>query len=86
MRPTAPCQIAQTRTDVDNLVKFVFDSMNTILYEDDRQITSVHLIKVLDNDGMCQGSTEIQLQSFNEEDVSILMKNSFAISNGGESI
>lgn len=79
MRPSAPSEIAQTRTDVDNLVKFVFDSMNTILYEDDRQIMSVHVIKVLDNEGMCQGSTEVLLQSVTEEDVGTLMKNSFAI-------
>ncbi|CAJ1913374.1 unnamed protein product [Cylindrotheca closterium] len=79
MRPNAPSQTAQTRTDVDNLVKFVFDSMNTILYEDDRQIMSVHVIKVLDNEGMCQGSTEVLLQSVTEEDVGALMSNSFAI-------
>lgn len=85
MRPNAPSQMAQTRTDVDNLVKFVFDSMNTILYEDDRQIMSVHVIKVLDNEGMCKGSTEVQLQSVTEQDVGNLMTNSFTITgHGGE--
>lgn len=79
MRPTAPSQTAQTRTDVDNLVKFVFDSMNTILYEDDRQIMSVHVVKVLDNEGMCEGSTEVLLQSITDDDVESLMENSFAI-------
>ena len=76
LRENAPPRIAQTRTDVDNLVKFVFDSMNEILYEDDRQIMSVHVIKLLDNEDMCEGSTEVILRSIKETDVDQVILNS----------
>jgi hypothetical protein len=33
MRDTAPHATSQTRTDVDNLTKFVLDAMNLVLYE-----------------------------------------------------
>lgn len=77
MRESAPPQTSQTRTDVDNLVKFVFDSMNEILYQDDRQIMSLQVAKVLDNEGMCEGSTEILLRSIEDKDVQNLIEKSF---------
>lgn len=77
MRDTAPSQISLTRTDVDNLAKFVLDSLNGILYEDDRQICSLHVTKVLDNDGNCKGSTEISCSPLSDSDLSVLIPNSF---------
>lgn len=79
MRENAPPQTSQTRTDVDNLTKFVLDSMNELLYEDDRQILSLHVTKVLDNEGLCEGSTEVYVRSINEKDVDILIHNSSGI-------
>jgi Endodeoxyribonuclease RusA len=57
-----------TSSDVDNLAKFVLDSMNDILYADDRQIVSLHAIKVydsfcVDNDSCCLGSTNVCIRS-----------------------
>ena len=54
---------AELRTDVDNLAKFVLDSCNELLYEDDKQIVSLHITKIYDNDDICLGSTEICLRS-----------------------
>ena len=79
MKESAPSQTSQTRTDVDNLTKFVLDSMNEILYPDDRQIASLHVTKLLDNEGMCEGSTEVYLQSIRDEDVDTLLLNSFQV-------
>ena len=77
MRPDAPPQTAQTRSDVDNLTKFVLDSLNELLYEDDRQVLSLHVTKLLDNDGMCTGSTEIHARRIcSEEDIEGIIQNS----------
>lgn len=49
---TAPTRVTPApRTDVDNLAKFVLDSMNELLYEDDRQVVSLHATKMRDNSG-----------------------------------
>lgn len=55
-------------SDVDNLAKFVLDSLNGVLYEDDRQVISLHAIKVYDdfcptNENCCLGSTEICIRA-----------------------
>ena len=79
LKKTAPPQTSTIRTDVDNLTKFVLDSMNEVLYEDDRQIMSIHVTKLLDNDGDCEGSTEVYLRSMKEEDVESILTSSFSI-------
>ena len=77
MRPDAPPQTAQTRSDVDNLTKFVLDSLNELLYEDDRQVLSLHVTKLLDNDGMCTGSTEVYARRIHsEQDIENIVQNS----------
>ena len=68
-----------SRTDIDNLAKFVLDSLNGILYDDDKQIHSLQLIKILDttddnddndnDEGCCAGSTEIVCWSLTESDI-----------------
>jgi len=73
LRDSAPSALSPTRTDVDNLAKFVLDSLNGILYEDDRQIHSLYVTKLLDNDGLCQGSTEISCRPLCETDVNTLV-------------
>lgn len=76
LRESAPSQTS-SRVDVDNLTKFVLDSMNEVLYQDDRQIVSIHVTKILDNEGMCQGSTEVYLRSIEEEAMETLINNAF---------
>jgi len=79
LKKKAPSRLSPIRTDVDNLAKFVLDSMNGILYEDDRQITSIHATKLLDDVDLCEGSTEIHIRSINEEDIKEILESSISI-------
>ena len=38
------------KVDLDNLSKCVLDAMNGVIYEDDRQITALHLFKAYDKE------------------------------------
>jgi Holliday junction resolvase RusA-like endonuclease len=72
--PAAPTQIwPPTRMDVDNLAKFVLDSLNGLLYEDDRQVVSLHVTKLRDDQDECKGSTEVCLRVVGEEDLNTLL-------------
>jgi Holliday junction resolvase RusA-like endonuclease len=74
LKASAPRLIADSRTDVDNMAKFVMDSMNKVLYPDDRQIASLRVTKVLDDDGLCEGSTEICIRAIGKHDLDVLTK------------
>jgi hypothetical protein len=79
LKESAPTQTAATRCDVDNLAKFVLDSLNGLLYHDDRQISSLHVTKLLDNHEDCRGSTEICLRVLADDNVSTLLNNTFEL-------
>jgi Holliday junction resolvase RusA-like endonuclease len=49
LKQNAP-MLVQRKVDVDNLAKFVLDSLNGILYEDDHQIVSLYCSKCYDDD------------------------------------
>lgn len=55
-------EILPRKTDVDNLAKFVLDSLQGIVYEDDKQVVALHLIKVWDSTDECRGATDIALR------------------------
>lgn len=55
-----------TRTDVDNLAKFVLDSLNGVLYEDDKQVASLQVTKVYDDEYPCTGSTDVIIRAMTE--------------------
>ena len=57
-----------TRVDVDNLAKFVLDSLNGVLYVDDRQVMELHVMKVFDNDDVCAGKTEVWISRLDDDD------------------
>lgn len=64
------------KVDVDNLAKFVLDSLNGILYHDDQQIFSLSATKVYDNSVSNDGATYLHLHSIpaeNEEEISQFM-------------
>lgn len=48
--------------DLDNLVKFVMDGMNKLIYDDDRQVVLIVAYKLRDN-----GRMEVQVLPFREE-------------------
>ena len=55
------------RTDVDNLAKFVLDSLNGLAYRDDCQIVSLHATKLYDNaDPYCDGSIAVSIQPISQ--------------------
>ncbi len=60
---------AAIRSDVDNLAKFVMDSLNGVVYVDDRQVVSLNVVKVLDSEGPCCGATEVEICVLREEDM-----------------
>ena len=57
-----------TRTDVDNLAKFVLDSLNGVLYDDDRQVVELKAVKRYDDVGECWGSTEVIAIALDDDD------------------
>ncbi len=58
-----------TRTDVDNLAKFVLDSLNGVLYTDDRQVASLTVTKVYDDEEPFTGSTDVIIKSMTMDDL-----------------
>ena len=68
LKANAPAYLATTsiRSDADNLAKFVLDAFNGLLYDDDRQIQNLQVLKMLDNEGECLGSTQVFIQSITE--------------------
>jgi len=86
LKENAPKATAPIRNDIDNLCKFVLDSMNKVLYPDDRQITSIHIIKMLDDQEPYTGSTELYLRAIQEEDLETIIVNSFQITRASKLI
>ena len=66
-----------TRTDVDNLAKFVLDSVNGLLYDDDRQVVSLSVTKLRDDEDECRGSTEVCIRVLSEDDLERLLNRTF---------
>jgi Holliday junction resolvase RusA-like endonuclease len=62
---------AAIRSDVDNLAKFVMDSLNGVLYVDDRQVVNLNVMKVLDSEGPCFGATEVEICVLREGDMMV---------------
>ena len=52
------------RPDIDNLAKFVLDAFNGLIYKDDCQVVSLKVVKIRDNEGECNGSTEVTIESY----------------------
>jgi Holliday junction resolvase RusA-like endonuclease len=55
--------------DVDNLVKFVLDALNGVLYHDDRQVIVLVARKLRDNEGTCEGRTRLSVRNVREQDL-----------------
>ena len=65
----APGKFHTSRTDIDNLAKFVLDSLNGLLYADDRQVVSLKAMKMLDSEGVCDGATEVSISVLQDDHV-----------------
>lgn len=58
-----------TRSDVDNFAKFVLDSLNGVLYQDDKQVASLQITKVYDDEEPYIGSTDVIIETMTEENL-----------------
>jgi Holliday junction resolvase RusA-like endonuclease len=74
LKAGAPPRLSPTRTDVDNLAKFVLDSLNGVLYVDDKQVAFLSVFKLYDNDGHCEGCTEVSIVRLSEQHVDDLLQ------------
>jgi Holliday junction resolvase RusA-like endonuclease len=50
--------------DTDNLVKFVLDGLNGVMFADDRQVVKLVALKLMDSQGECEGRTVIEVSEF----------------------
>ena len=66
LKAKSPDFLHPSRSDIDNLVKFVLDAFNGILYSDDKQIVRLCTTKVLDSEGNCTGATDIIFHSVDD--------------------
>jgi Holliday junction resolvase RusA-like endonuclease len=61
------------KPDTDNLAKFVLDCLNGVLFDDDAQIVDLHMLKLRDSEGTCEGRVAIHLRQFSGEDFMEIM-------------
>ena len=54
--------------DIDNLAKFVLDSLNGVVYVDDKQIVSLSCRKIYDFEGGCNGAIDVFLERAYDDD------------------
>lgn len=47
--------------DADNMVKFVFDALQEIIYQNDSRIVSFKVLKMYDNEAECKGRTYVKV-------------------------
>ena len=69
LKPTAPRRFHNSRGDIDNFCKFVMDSLNQVLYTDDKQVVCLNAIRVLDSIGDCNGATTVEISVLHDDDV-----------------
>ena len=56
--------------DIDNLVKFVLDGMNGLVYKDDKQVVKLVAYKLYDSESDCGGRTVVEVTEFDEHRLS----------------
>ena len=63
LKPSALAEagtIVAVKADIDNLAKFVLDSLKHSIYSDDAQVVELHMFKLRDSEGLCSGRMAIQ--------------------------
>jgi Holliday junction resolvase RusA-like endonuclease len=61
--------------DIDNLAKFVLDSLIGVGYADDAQVVKLEVYKLRDSIGSCNGATIFHLERFNNNAGTMLPEN-----------
>ena len=63
LRPEAKSNpITTIKPDTDNMAKFLLGSLTGVLHEDDRQIWDLHMWKLQDNVGLCEGKVAFHIK------------------------
>ena len=52
------------RPDIDNLVKFVLDACNKLIFHDEGQVVKLTAMKLSDNEGLCGGRTIVEVTEY----------------------
>ena len=63
----ASATMVPIKPDVDNLGKFLLDSLTGVLFEDDAQVVDLHMYKLRDNEGLCEGRVAICVKQFSQD-------------------
>jgi Endodeoxyribonuclease RusA len=61
--------IVPVKPDVDNFGKFLLDSLTGALFVDDAQVVALHMYKLRDNEGMCNGRMQIECSLVDEAQI-----------------
>lgn len=59
--------------DLDNFIKLILDALNKVVYPDDKAICAIIAVKVYDNEGDCNGATQVLIRKIGEEDANEIM-------------
>jgi len=57
------------KTDLDNLIKFVLDSLNGLTFLDDGQVIKILSLMTYDNEIDCKGRISVSIKEICEEDM-----------------
>ena len=60
------------KPDADNLAKFMLDALTGVLFEDDAQLVDLHMLKLRDSEGLCEGRVAIEVGKFDKDIGSLL--------------
>jgi Holliday junction resolvase RusA-like endonuclease len=63
------------KPDVDNFGTFLLDSLTGALFVDDAQVVAIHMYKLRDYEGMCNGRIQIECFLVNKEAWQIIVPN-----------
>jgi Holliday junction resolvase RusA-like endonuclease len=58
--------IVPVKPDTDNMAKLLLDALTGVLFVDDAQVTDMHMWKLRDSHGLCEGRVAIEVNMFNK--------------------
>ena len=64
--------VVAIKPDTDNMGKFLLDALTGALYEDDSQVVDLHMFKLRDNDGLCNGKVAIEVCTWKKTAAAIM--------------
>jgi Holliday junction resolvase RusA-like endonuclease len=74
LKANAPPPVTVTRKDIDNLAKFTLDALQGCAYVNDKQVTSLLVVKIYDTSCEGTGRTAVLIQSVTQGQVGTLLQ------------